>query len=512
MDDKFQIKEWINRLKFFSIHPTEKIAVYGTGDGAKTICNVLKEMGIFENVIQIIDRDESPKIGSDEFGRKICRLKDCYLDVDTIIVGAFKCHVIIRERLENFCINNTDSKFRIIDLFSHNTQIEELAYIHYIEKEIMKEPSPNFVKFNNTTYTYIKGDTRVIAWYLPQYHEMEINNKLWGKGFTEWTNTTRAFPLYVGHYQPHIPYDVGYYNLNNAETFARQIELAHHYGIYGFSFYYYWFSGKRFMEKPLEIFLEHKELDINFCITWANENWTTLWDGGQNEIIYRQEIDNGDAYRFIDDLVPVISDYRYITIDGKPLIVIYRGNIFDKKTMATLLYDMRKRAKFHGFKDLYILITNAGNFDDTVDDLGADALVEFPPHGMNHIDVFRPQGYINPYFVGKIYNASRFIAEKCYMMKHKEQKYYRAALTSWDNTARKARSGAQIYHGLSPETFKQWLWDIVTESKKIHSGEHDMVFVNSWNEWGEGSHLEPDMKYGYAYLDVVKEVVENTRV
>ena len=511
MNIKPQLEKWKRIMGDFSIQAQDKIFIYGTEDGAILIGDILKEIGRFGQIEGFIDRDNSPKIGNDVLGKKICRLQDCYRDVDVIIIGAYKSHVLIGERLEAFRQKNINSKFRIIDLFAHNTQEEELDFLHYWEKSILKEKSPDFIDFDNRSYIFTERDTKIIAWYLPQYHEMEINNKYLGRGFTEWTNTTRAIPLYKGHYQPHIPYDVGYYSLNNIETFIRQIELARHYGVYGFSFYYYWFSGKKFMEKPLQQFLSYPELNINFCVTWANENWTTLWDGGQHEIIYQQEIAQGYAEKLVDDLLPVISDSRYITINGKPLLIIYRGNLFDKSIMLAFLSAMRQRVRNHGFKDLYIMITTAGNFDEEVTEWGADALVEFPPHGMKAVEAFRPQGYINPYFVGKILDTEKFIAEKKYMYEHKAREYYRAALTSWDNTARKARTGALVYHGLSPITFKQWLWDIVVEGKKNHSGDYDMVFVNAWNEWAEGSHLEPDMKYGYAYLDAIKEVVEKSR-
>lgn len=510
MNNEPQLKSWIDRLKCFHINMQDKIAIYGTGDGAKLMLDVLKKIKRFKQVTRIIERDDSDMIGRIVFGKKVCRIGDCYRDIDIIIIGAFKFHVTIRDRLEIFCRQNPKCVFRIIDLFSYNTQVDKLEYLSYIERNVLKNNS-SFIKLTKKNYNRNDGDTKVIAWYLPQYHELEINNKYWGKGFTEWTNTTRVIPMYTGHYQPHIPYDVGFYNLNNIETFKRQIYLAKNFAVYGFSFYYYWFSGIKFMEKPLDIFLKNRELDIAFCITWANENWTTLWDGGQNEIIYRQTLKVGDAEKFVDDLLPAISDSRYITVDDKPLIIIYRGNLFDKETMYSFIYSLRKRAQYYGFKDLYVMITTAGNFDEEVSNLGADALVEFPPHGMNTIEAFRPPGYINPYFVGRIYDTNKFINEKKYMFQHKEQEYYRAALTSWDNTARKARSGAQIYHGLSPETFKQWLWDIVVESKKKHAGEYDMVFVNAWNEWAEGAHLEPDMKYGYAYLQAVKDVIEGTR-
>lgn len=511
MDKEISMKALREKMKHFLIQSTEKLAIYGTGVGAEFVCDLLKEMNLFDQVEKIIEREGEIDGGDKKYGIQLCCLKECCRDIDVVFVGALVNHAVVRERLERFLESNKDCNFRIIDLYGYNSEKDEISYLHFLEKVILKEKSMEFVEYDDSQYEYKYGDTRIIAWYLPQFHEIEVNNKYLGRGFTEWTNTTRAFPIYEGHYQPHIPYDVGYYNLNNLKTIERQIELARHYGVYGFSFYYYWFSGTKLMEEPLNNLLKHPELNIKFCITWADENWTTLWDAGQHGIIYRQKIEKGDGIRFVDDLLKVIQDKRYITIDGKPLIIIYRGNIFKKETMLALVFEMKKRARQHGFKDLYIMVSTAGNFDEDVAGIGADALVEFPPHGMNSLDIFYPNGYVNPYFVGKILDTSKFIKGKKYLKNHDGVKFYRAALTSWDNTARKARSGANIYHGLCPKTFKQWLEDIIIESKKIHSEDENMVFVNSWNEWAEGSHLEPDMKYGYAYLQTVKDVLETSR-
>ena len=193
-------------------------------------------------------------------------------------------------------------------------------------------------------------------------------------------------------------------------------------------------------------------------------------------------------------------------------MVIYRINVFEKKVAKNLLKSFREIARQAGFPDLYIMVTDAFGFMEDVTEWGADALVEFPPHiltGM--LERVKPSGYLNPYFIGDISDATEFINNKKYLYPHNNKNYYRSTLVSWDNTARKARSFARIITGLTPATTKQWLTDIIEESRNIHSESEHIVFVNSWNEWAEGSHLEPDMKYGYAYLQAIKEALENVR-
>lgn len=266
------------------------------------------------------------------------------------------------------------------------------------------------------------------------------------------------------------------------------------------------------MEKPLELFLKHKELDMPFCLSWATENWTALWDGGNNEVMLEQKFNAEDSKRFMDDILPYMKDSRYIKINGRPVLALYRVNLFKKQDVKHLLDIFRGIAKNNGFPDLYIMLTNAFSFEDNVNKWGADALVEYPPFKMLELmESYRPSGYLNPYFKGSIFDVSSFIRDKRYMLKHTNQPYFRSALTSWDNTARKATSNAWILHGMNPETFQKWLKDIIVESRNIHSVEENIVFVNSWNEWAEGSHLEPDMKYGYGYLQAIKETLEGLK-
>lgn len=368
-----------------------------------------------------------------------------------------------------------------------------------------------FVEITKTPFVRTDSDAKIIAWYLPQYYQIEINNKYHGQGFTEWTNSTQAIPLFTEHYQPHIPYDVGYYDLLNPTAMKRQAALAKMYGVYGFCFHWYWFSGERTMEKPCEMLLEHKEIDLKFCFDWATENWTSAWDGGTKEVIFEQKLNDNDDKKFMDDILPYMKDERYIKIDGKPVLSIYRVDMFTKKRFCLLLQNFRKYAKEAGFPDLYIMITNR-EFTDDVTEWGADALVEFPPAAIwPECGRYQPQGYVNPNFKGDIFELNPFVQQKKYLKKYPSKKVFRSALVGFDNTARRATTGCQILMGANPTNFKLWLKGILEESGKIHSPEENIVFVNNWNEWAEGSHLEPDMKYGYAFLEATKEALEETR-
>lgn len=487
-----------------------KWAIYGIGNGAGIVYEALREMNMQNIVYCFIDRDDY--VSSEKlYNRKIEKLSKVVSKVDGIIIGAVHNHKLIAERINSYLEQNEIDNLTVLDVFEYNSIQDKEEYVEYIEKTILKK-SDTFVEFNPMKFIREEYMVKAIAWYLPQFHQMEINDKFHGKGFTEWTNTTMAIPMFTGHYQPHIPYDVGYYDLLNKESMKRQIFLAKHYGIYGFCIHYYWFSGKRIMEKPLQLLLENPDLDIPFCLDWATENWTALWDGGNKEIMLEQTTGLDDAERFMSDILPYMKDKRYIKICNKPVLVIYRMNMFPKQKIKKILERFVEIAKSEGFDGLYIMASNAFGFLDDVREWGADALVEFPPHVVIELmEENRPFGYINPYYNGAFNDAGRFIKEKRYMVKYPKNKvFFRSAMTAWDNTSRKATSNGKIIYGLTPATYRQWLKDIIQESYQIHSAEENIVFLNSWNEWAEGSHLEPDMKYGYAYLQETRNAVEET--
>ncbi len=366
--------------------------------------------------------------------------------------------------------------------------------------------SPNYVEISEDNIELNEYDLKLIAFYLPQFHPIPENDKWWGKGFTEWTNVSKAVPQFYGHYQPHLPGELGFYDLRLVEVQKRQIELAKKYGIYGFCFYHYWFGGKKLLDTPLTQYLEHSELDFPFCICWANENWTRKWDGLDSEILISQSHSSKDYLEFIKDIENILKDSRYIRINGKPLLLVYRVELLPDAGAASACW--REYCKNTGIGDIYLAAVQGFGFEDP-QNYGFDAAVEFPPHTMRCADITGKIKFINREFCGKVYDYSDFVKSKTYL-KTTPYKLFKTVSPSWDNTARKPNC-PHIFYGSSPELYKEWLSDAANFTMKVNSEEEKIVFINAWNEWAEGTHLEPDRKYGYAYLQAAAEVVLNCR-
>lgn len=345
---------------------------------------------------------------------------------------------------------------------------------------------------------------KLIAFYLPQFHPFPENDRWWGKGFTEWYNVGRAKQNYEGHYQPHCPIHNGYYDLRIPSIMEEQARLAKEYGVHGFSYYFYWFGGKILMETPLEMMLENPKVDIPFCLTWANENWTRCWDGLDSEILIAQDHSEEDSIAFIRHLFKYFDDRRYIRIDAKPLLTIYRAGLIPDIRKTTELW--RNEAKKHGYRDLYLVC--AQSFETiNPDEIGFDAAVEFPPHLTGAADISHTLPLANPDFSGQIYSYDQVVSSSI-LKPEPEYKLLRTAMLSWDNTARK-QNNSHSFHGFSLMRYKQWLstlCDNLFRSEK-YSQQEKLIFVNAWNEWAEGTHLEPDGKYGYGYLQATYDVV-----
>lgn len=338
---------------------------------------------------------------------------------------------------------------------------------------------------------------RLLAFYLPQYHAIPENNEWWGEGFTEWTNVKPAQPHYRGHYQPHIPGELGYYNLEDIETQRRQIELAKLYGIAGFCFYFYWFGGKRLLEKPIENYLQNRDLDLPFCLCWANENWSRRWDGLDDQILIGQKHSADDDLAFIAHVAEYLRDERYIRIDGKPLLLVYRpGELPDAKATAAR---WRTWCRENGVGEIYLAYTQS--FDKAHPArYGFDAAVEFPPNGTVPDDVTDSVLPLQDNFLGKVYDWRTYLKRSAKLTTPKYT-LFRGVCPSWDNTARRKERGTSFINS-SPRGYQEWLFNAIKDTvRRFPKEDQRLVFINAWNEWAEGAHLEPDQRYGYGYLE-----------
>ncbi|OBU42448.1 glycoside hydrolase family 99-like domain-containing protein [Photobacterium damselae] len=355
----------------------------------------------------------------------------------------------------------------------------------------------------------MKNKLKPIAFYLPQFHRVKENDEWWGKGFTEWTNVAKAKPNFSGHYQPHVPREMGFYDLDNVERMREQAHLAKEYGIYGFCFYYYRFdNGRRILERPLDQYVK-SDIDFPFCYCWANENWTKTWDGKDNEVLLNQNHGSENDLNFIKDLIPVFKDQRYIKVDGKPVVLVYRADLFkDAKKLTNQWRDLAIQA---GFPDLHLCAVQFYGIDDPKE-FGFDAAVEFPPHKFigseniytNHLNI------VNPEFKGGLVDYKKVLSQSIKRLKP-EYKWYRGIIPSWDNTARRQDTG-HILVGSSPESYKFWLKYLNDYTLNDINNDENFLFINAWNEWAEGAHLEPDLKYGLSYLEATLDVVNNKKV
>ncbi|MBU1225197.1 MAG: glycoside hydrolase family 99-like domain-containing protein [Gammaproteobacteria bacterium] len=351
---------------------------------------------------------------------------------------------------------------------------------------------------------------RAIAFYLPQFHPIPENDEWWGKGFTEWRNVAKAQPLFPGHYQPHLPADLGFYDLRLPEVREAQAELARQYGIHGFCYYHYWFNGRRILERPFDEVLESGKPDFPFCLCWANENWTRVWDGGENDVLLDQNYSHEDDRAHIQSLLPAFADERYIRVNGKPLFLVYRtGLLPDPKKTADI---WREEARKAGFDDLYLVRVESHGDTTGPTTIGFDASVEFAPfNGLT----MHPEGktrtgrllasipFLKPAFVLQNIYDYRRVAMSMWQRADSAYKLFHSVTPGWDNTARR-KVNATILANSSPSIYKQWLTTMVARTLGKFQGDERLVFINAWNEWAEGNHLEPCAKWGHAYLEATR--------
>ncbi|WP_157944669.1 glycoside hydrolase family 99-like domain-containing protein [Mangrovicella endophytica] len=345
----------------------------------------------------------------------------------------------------------------------------------------------------------------VVCFYLPQFHPIAENNRWWGEGFTEWTNVRPAVPQFEGHYQPHVPDSyLGYYDLRDSETQRRQVELAKLYGIGGFCFYFYWFAGKLLLETPTQNYLASSELDLPFCLCWANENWSRRWDGLESEILMAQDHSPEDDLAFIAHVSDYLRDPRNIRVDGKPVLLVYRPSLLPEP--AATAGRWRDWCRENGIGEIFLAYTQSFESADPAL-YGFDAAVEFPPNNSMPPDITTSATPLVPDFATKIYDWEIF-PERSRSYAAPEYTLFRSVCPAWDNTARRKNKGT-VFANSSPALFEEWFGNAVADTlRRFDKPSERLVFVNAWNEWAEGAHLEPDQRYGFAYLQAVRNVLE----
>ncbi len=350
------------------------------------------------------------------------------------------------------------------------------------------------------------SDVRLIAFYLPQFHPIPENDAWWGKGFTDWRNVARARPNFKGHYQPHLPADLGFYDLRVPETRAAQAELARYYGIHGFCYYYYWFGGRRLLERPLDDVHRSDEPDFPFCVCWANENWTRRWDGQNDDVLIAQEYSPEGDRRLIADLAPLFRDRRYIRVGGRPLFVVYRANLLPDPRASVERF--REQAQREGIEDPYLVLVHLPGMPPP-GQWGFDAGLEFPPHNAELTDMAPSVEITNPAFRGGIWDYV-YTAKSAITRPLPEFRLHRGVMVGWDNTARLPNNG-NVFVNAHPANYQRWLTAIVAQTATHHPPGQRLVFINAWNEWAEGCHLEPDLAFGHAYLEATRNALTAPR-
>ena len=341
--------------------------------------------------------------------------------------------------------------------------------------------------------------TKALAFYLPQFHPIPENDEWWGKGFTEWTNVAQARPLFPGHYQPHVPGELGYYDLRVPEVREAQAELARSHGVFGFVYYHYWFNGRRLLNRPFDEVLKSGSPDFPFALCWANEKWTRTWDGESGRVLIAQEYSEADDLAHIRWLASAFADPRYIKIDGRPLMLVYRPSDLPDPKRTTDVW--RTEAERLGLPGLYLCwVEGWSRPTGGPESFGFDATVGFVEF-LELRRLFTAETSMRGHrILDYVSTYEARLSRPSHPWKH-----FPAVTVGWDNTARHP-SNATVFEGATPEHYRRWLERTVGSLADVRE-EENYLFIVAWNEWAEGNHLEPDLRFGRAFLEATRSVL-----
>lgn len=386
-------------------------------------------------------------------------------------------------------------------------QLDQRLY-EFVTKELRQAASKIIVNGSGSLTDSLESKVRLIAFYLPQYHRIPENDAWWGEGFTDWTNVRKAEPLFSWHEQPREPSQLGYYCLEDAAVREEQANLARQHGIHGFCYYHYWFGeGKRLLEKPFNEVLKSGRPDFPFCLCWANESWTRRWDGKEHDVLMPQTYTEESAATFAEELVEAFADPRYIRVNGKPLFLVYHARHIPNPARHVEIW--RNIWRKRGIGEVYLIAALTFGEKHPID-MGFDAGVEFPPHQplFNYPKRLLPESVGAVDFNGNIIDYKQFVTShlSCPLP---DYRLYRTVILKWDNSPRRGRE-ARVFVGCTPTMYGWWLSQCVERSLLSHPPGERFVFINAWNEWAEGSYLEPDRKHGTAFLEETRKALART--
>jgi glycosyltransferase involved in cell wall biosynthesis len=445
-----------------------------------------------------------------------------YPDVAAAGIDPFEHFVLYGYREGRFPSLNFDPKFYTARYLDGDT--DQNPFLHFLahkhergvfgrmpqdEASIPREvkrftkPGPDFEDFAPLPAS-APLRAKILAYYLPQFHAFPENDAWWGNGFTEWTNVARGLPRFKGHYQPRVPRDLGFYSLSHTDTMRRQVTMAKAGGVFGFVFYYYWFNGKRLLDKPVEAFLIDASIQMPFCLMWANENWTRRWDGADEEVLISQDYRLEDEDELVANFARHFRDPRYIRIQGRPLLMIYRPGLIKDATKTLARLRALFKEKFN--EDPLLVMGQTFKATDPAA-FAMDGAIEFPPHKLTQDmpPINKSLQYLDIEFEGKAYRYDDVVRAS---LDEPKPLYplIKTAVPSWDNDARRQGNGL-VFTESSPQKYQAWLSELIDRAVKNPFFDEPIVCVNAWNEWCEAAYLEPDLHYGSAYLNATARAV-----
>ncbi|MCL2839572.1 MAG: glycoside hydrolase family 99-like domain-containing protein [Defluviitaleaceae bacterium] len=479
----------------------DNIIVYGAGYFGNYILRYLSHYGFDKRKVTVMDvnwKKKSPMFGYVATEPNFMPASN--KGINTIVI------IAMNRKKYTTTIDNLYAQFLNA---GYNTIIgfEAFMGVEVISENQFIVDTPPLLYQDEIDFSDMKPLVKPIAFYLPQFHEIPENSKWWGEGFTEWTNVKKARPKYVGHYQPREPHDdLGYYDLSDVKIIRKQAAMAKRHGIYGWNIYYYWFSGKTLLTKPLDLILENKDIDIHFCLTWCNHSWSKSWVGNKHETLIECEYLEHDPEKFIDDIKKYIDDERYIKVDGKPLVSVYLAQ--DMVDASDIIERWRNRAREIGIGEIYV---NSTIRPFTLAELGLQATFDSEMEFFSWWYAFaaeNPKLYQmekdNEFISSIISRYVDFVRGYKNITSENNNAAYMCVPCGFDNTPRYEKN--YRLHSLEFSLNDYYNFVKYATEQTIAQGK-EYMFLFAWNEWAESAYLEPDKKTGYAMLNTLSKAI-----